>query len=146
SLRLLCKLPPPPPPDGGPPPPLRGRGTPTAQSGALSRLRGRGTMRSMVEGAAIRTLRLWGEVRQSYHRTMTESPQTTFALTPDAALAFLADHARSLTASDTRVALGLAGGPGTGKSTLAAELVAALNAASPEFAALVPMDGFHMRQ
>ena len=65
-------------------------------------------MRSMVEGAAIRTLRLWGEVRQSYHGTMTESPQTTFALTPDAALAFLADHARSLTASDTRVALGLA--------------------------------------
>lgn len=77
---------------------------------------------------------------------MIDSAPTTVALTPEAALAFLADHARSLTAGAGRVALGLAGGPGTGKSTLAAELVAALNAGTPKLAALVPMDGFHMRQ
>lgn len=34
---------------------------------------------------------------------------------------------------------------GTGKSTLAAELVAALNVSAPGSAALVPMDGFHMK-
>src|SRR5690606_4577375 len=57
--------PPPPPADAGPPPPLRGRGSPTAgclgagaQAGLLSRLRGRGTMRSLVERAATRT-KLW---------------------------------------------------------------------------------------
>jgi pantothenate kinase len=78
---------------------------------------------------------------------MNDSPQTNLSLTPEAALAFLADHARTLTApgSTGRVALGLAGGPGTGKSTLAAELVQALNADTPGLAALVPMDGFHMR-
>src|SRR5439155_12404700 len=38
-----------------------------------------------------------------------------------------------------------AGGPGAGKSTIAADVVEALNAASPDSAALVPMDGFHMR-
>ncbi|KFL31028.1 hypothetical protein JP75_11820 [Devosia riboflavina] len=48
-------------------------------------------------------------------------------------------------AGGRRVAIGLAGGPGTGKSTLAAELVAALNVAEPGSAALVPMDGFHMK-
>lgn len=48
-------------------------------------------------------------------------------------------------AAGRRIAIGLAGGPGTGKSTLAAELVAALNLAAPGSAALVPMDGFHMK-
>lgn len=37
----------------------------------------------------------------------------------------------------------LAGAPGAGKSTLAEALVDALNAAEPDSAALVPMDGFH---
>jgi pantothenate kinase len=76
---------------------------------------------------------------------MTDSPQTSLSLTPDDALAFLLAHARSLAGGDRRVAIGIAGGPGTGKSTLATELVAALNAATPGLAAYVPMDGFHMR-
>jgi len=48
-------------------------------------------------------------------------------------------------AAGRRVAIGLAGGPGVGKSTLAADLVAALNETDPGSAALVPMDGFHMK-
>ncbi|KQN76828.1 hypothetical protein [Devosia sp. Leaf64] len=48
-------------------------------------------------------------------------------------------------AEGRRIVLGLAGGPGVGKSTLAADLVGALNAAQPGLAALVPMDGFHMK-
>lgn len=64
-------------------------------------------------------------------------------LTPDAALAHLETIAAGL--SGRRVALGLAGGPGVGKSTLAAQLVTALNETSPGRAALVPMDGFHMK-
>ncbi|KKC35406.1 hypothetical protein WH87_16915 [Devosia epidermidihirudinis] len=44
-----------------------------------------------------------------------------------------------------RIAIGIAGGPGSGKSTLAAELVTMINATHPGSAALVPMDGFHMR-
>ncbi|ODT69950.1 MAG: hypothetical protein ABS75_14765 [Pelagibacterium sp. SCN 63-23] len=48
-------------------------------------------------------------------------------------------------AQGARIAIGLAGGPGTGKSTLAAELVTMLNAVRPGSAALVPMDGFHMK-
>lgn len=48
-------------------------------------------------------------------------------------------------ADGRRVAIGLAGGPGVGKSTLAADLVAALNETNPGSAALVPMDGFHMK-
>jgi pantothenate kinase len=77
---------------------------------------------------------------------MTDSVQQ-LSLAPDDAVAWLADLGRSLVAAgrDRRVALGLAGGPGTGKSTLAAALVAALNADAPGLAALVPMDGFHMR-
>lgn len=76
-----------------------------------------------------------------------KATQQQLALTPDAALAFLAERARDLVAGSVgRVALGLAGGPGTGKSTLAGALVGALDAVEPELAALVPMDGFHMRQ
>ena len=48
-------------------------------------------------------------------------------------------------AAHHRIAIGLAGGPGTGKSTLAAELVTMVNATHPGSAALVPMDGFHMK-
>ena len=76
---------------------------------------------------------------------MTDSPQQTFALTPEAALAFLVEHARALGARlPGRIAIGLAGGPGVGKSTLAVQLVEALNAQTPGLAAYVPMDGFHM--
>lgn len=65
------------------------------------------------------------------------------ALTPEAALR----HLQALAAgySGGRMAMGFAGGPGVGKSTLAAQLVAALNEANPGRAALVPMDGFHMK-
>jgi pantothenate kinase len=43
-----------------------------------------------------------------------------------------------------RILYGIAGGPGAGKSTLAAHLAGLLNAAG-EHAAVLPMDGFHMR-
>ena len=68
-------------------------------------------------------------------------------LTPEAALDYLLAEAGKLAAAagGRRIAIGLAGGPGVGKSTLAAELVAALNDGAPGSAALVPMDGFHMK-
>jgi pantothenate kinase len=65
------------------------------------------------------------------------------SLTPADALALIVERARAL--PGRRVVVGLAGGPGVGKSTLAAETVEALNAADPGSAAFVPMDGFHMR-
>jgi len=58
--------------------------------------------------------------------------------------------ARALRLADAaghRVLLGIAGGPGAGKTTLAVGLVERLCAARPEepaFAAHVPMDGFHL--
>jgi pantothenate kinase len=76
---------------------------------------------------------------------MNDNQQQTLRLPPDRALAFLAGHARSLAADGRRHALGIAGGPGVGKSTIATELVATLNAEAPGIAAYVPMDGFHMQ-
>lgn len=77
---------------------------------------------------------------------MNDSAQQTLSLTPEAALAFLVGQAGELaTRHPGRVALGLAGGPGVGKSTLAMQLVERLNADTPGIAAYVPMDGFHMR-
>jgi len=68
-------------------------------------------------------------------------------LTPQQALGRLVPHILDLEsrARDRRIAVGIAGGPGTGKSTLAAELAGMLNAVHPGSAALVPMDGFHMK-
>lgn len=68
-------------------------------------------------------------------------------LSPIDALTELTWKAQELAekAGGRRIAIGLAGGPGVGKSTLAAELVAALNVTAPGSAALVPMDGFHMK-
>ena len=67
-------------------------------------------------------------------------------LTPQQALSRLVPHIMEMaSAAPQRIAIGLAGGPGTGKSTLAAELVTMLNATHPGTAALVPMDGFHMK-
>ncbi|WP_432169139.1 nucleoside/nucleotide kinase family protein [Streptomyces sp. 1222.5] len=61
-------------------------------------------------------------------------------LTFDALLA----RARGLTADGRRAVLGIAGGPGSGKTTLAEHLVRALNAQGTARAAHVPMDGFHL--
>ena len=67
-------------------------------------------------------------------------------LTPQQALARLVSHIMQMeSAAGHRIAVGIAGGPGAGKSTLAAELVTALNTTKVGSAALVPMDGFHMR-
>lgn len=73
-----------------------------------------------------------------------QSPQTHH-LTPQEAVTFLAAKSDSLLAAGPgRVIIGLAGGPGTGKSTLAAELVSRINTGRPDCAALLPMDGFHL--
>jgi len=61
-------------------------------------------------------------------------------LTPDDALALLAQRAAVLLSRPGRAVLGLAGGPGVGNSPLAEQLVAALG----PVAAYVPMDGFHL--
>ncbi|MGW8380987.1 nucleoside/nucleotide kinase family protein [Streptomyces sp. ODS28] len=53
----------------------------------------------------------------------------------------LVARARALAAPRTRRILGIAGPPGAGKSTLAAYLARAMG---PQYAALVPMDGFHL--
>lgn len=67
-------------------------------------------------------------------------------LTPQQALSRLVPHILALESqAHRRIAIGLAGGPGTGKSTLAAEVVTQLNATHPGSAQLVPMDGFHMK-
>lgn len=70
---------------------------------------------------------------------MAGNEQQVQSLTPEDALAFLVRKAQSLPA-DRRCVIGIAGGPGTGKSTLATQLVDALG----PVAAYVPMDGFHM--
>lgn len=76
---------------------------------------------------------------------MNEAQPQTLSLSPADALVVLARRARSLSNGNHRAAFGMAGGPGTGKSTLAVELVARLNADKPGLAAYVPMDGFHMK-
>lgn len=73
-------------------------------------------------------------------------PQTVLSLTPEGALDVLAEAAWTTlaTAGRARVMIGLAGGPGVGKSTLAEKLVQRLGTEQPGIAAYVPMDGFHM--
>ncbi|GGV38865.1 nucleoside/nucleotide kinase family protein [Streptomyces griseoflavus] len=53
-------------------------------------------------------------------------------------------RARSLPRAGRRAVLGIAGGPGAGKSTLAGHLVRELNGSGEPWAAHVPMDGFHL--
>ena len=72
---------------------------------------------------------------------MEREPEA-IALSPAAALARLKDEAAALLARPGRQVLGIAGGPGVGKSTLAQHLARDL----APVAAYVPMDGFHMRQ
>ena len=71
---------------------------------------------------------------------MEHEPQS-LRLTPDDALALLHREAAELLMRPERTVLGIAGGPGAGKSTIAQKLVAQLGDA----AAYVPMDGFHMK-
>lgn len=76
---------------------------------------------------------------------MNDNDVPSVALTPEDALGRMVDEARALLARrDGRVMLGVAGGPGVGKSTLTVRLVEALNAETPGIAAYLPMDGFHM--
>lgn len=88
-----------------------------------------------------------GEMGAGYVTERTAAGDTrTLHLTPAEALGFLFEQARVLEEGvPDRVVLGIAGGPGVGKSTLAVELVEMLNAQAPGLAAYVPMDGFHMR-
>ncbi|GHA31375.1 nucleoside triphosphate hydrolase [Devosia pacifica] len=68
------------------------------------------------------------------------------ALTPEQALSRLVAHIMQLASEmDGRVMIGIAGGPGVGKSTMAGGLQTMLNALHPGQAAMVPMDGFHVR-
>lgn len=76
---------------------------------------------------------------------MNDNQVPSVDLTPEAALQRMIDEAERLQArSERRVILGIAGGPGVGKSTLTTQLVDALNARTPGSAAYLPMDGFHM--
>ncbi|BBX83350.1 nucleoside/nucleotide kinase family protein [Mycolicibacterium aubagnense] len=54
------------------------------------------------------------------------------------------DVTRLLDERSGRVVVGLTGPPGVGKSTVAALLVDEFNSARRDFAALLPMDGFHL--
>ncbi|MET9085589.1 nucleoside/nucleotide kinase family protein [Streptomyces sp. NPDC004237] len=56
----------------------------------------------------------------------------------------LLDRARSLAGRAPRALLGIAGGPGAGKTTLAECLVRELNGSGEPWVAQVPMDGFHL--
>ncbi|MFJ4623283.1 nucleoside/nucleotide kinase family protein [Streptomyces sp. NPDC088812] len=53
-------------------------------------------------------------------------------------------RARSLAPGGRRALLGIAGGPGAGKTTLAEHLVRELNGTGQPWVAHVPMDGFHL--
>ncbi|MFD7710252.1 nucleoside/nucleotide kinase family protein [Streptomyces sp. NPDC059786] len=57
---------------------------------------------------------------------------------------YLLKRAAALVRPGRRALLGIAGGPGAGKSTLAGHLVRALNGDGEPWAAQVPMDGFHL--
>ncbi|MFD8232579.1 nucleoside/nucleotide kinase family protein [Streptomyces sp. NPDC059696] len=56
----------------------------------------------------------------------------------------LLHRARALPRDGGRAILGIAGGPGAGKSTLAEHLVRELNGTGEPWVAHVPMDGFHL--
>ena len=72
--------------------------------------------------------------------------QVQLSVRPDMALVRLEAEADRLLVRPGRTILGIAGGPGAGKSTLAVRLVEALNRETPGLAAYVPMDGFHLKQ
>lgn len=60
------------------------------------------------------------------------------------AVATLARRVERAASGSPRYLLGIAGSPGSGKTTLAAALVSELNSRGPGTAAALPMDGFHL--
>jgi pantothenate kinase len=70
-----------------------------------------------------------------------ETAPKSLRLTPEETLALLRAEAVALLARPGRTVLGIAGGPGSGKSTISQRLAAELGTV----AAYVPMDGFHMK-
>ena len=71
------------------------------------------------------------------------------AVTPPPGFPDLLARARSLAVPGRRALLGVVGSPGSGKSTLTEELLAALRAdpppgEGPDWVAHVPMDGYHL--
>ncbi|WP_340540734.1 nucleoside/nucleotide kinase family protein [Nocardioides sp. GXZ039] len=79
---------------------------------------------------------------------MTDAPVVAPALA-DGELAALLDRARALGASRERRVLGIAGAPGSGKSTLTDALLAGLRGVPPvgrgaDWVAHLPMDGYHL--
>ncbi|MFG6279233.1 nucleoside/nucleotide kinase family protein [Microbacterium sp. 5K110] len=63
---------------------------------------------------------------------------------PPHAVEALADRVERAASGSARFLLGIAGSPGSGKTTLAAALVDELNARLAGVAAALPMDGFHL--
>lgn len=75
---------------------------------------------------------------------LSAAPRTV-TLAPEEIAGFLLSEIKTLAErAEGRIAVGLAGGPGAGKSTVSGALVKALDAAGLP-AVAVPMDGFHMR-
>jgi pantothenate kinase len=70
-----------------------------------------------------------------------EQEPLSLQLTPTDTLALLHREAAALLAHPERTVLGIAGGPGVGKCTIAQKFTAELG----PVAAYVPMDGFHMK-
>lgn len=82
---------------------------------------------------------------QKQEKPEQEEPET-LSLTPEAAAVEISVRAIVTAAQhNRRVVVGIAGGPGSGKSTIAADVIGELNDRIDGSAARVPMDGFHMR-
>lgn len=78
--------------------------------------------------------------------TQEQPAPETISLTPEEAAAEITSRAIMVAAQhNRRVVIGIAGGPGSGKSTIAADVIGQLNDKIDGSAARVPMDGFHMR-
>lgn len=76
---------------------------------------------------------------------MSVEPPSAADAARASAMVTLVERARRVhEASGSRVLIGITGSPGAGKTTLAVELVAQLNAAGEASAVHLPMDGFHL--